>query len=57
MEGTDELYQNDDTHRIRRMIQENSSDLIPLLRGIDALKVKSAVSKVNDIIWNIRVKN
>ena len=33
------------------MIQENSSDPIPLLRDIDALKVKSTVSQVNDIIY------
>ena len=57
MEGTDELHQNDDTQRMRRMMQENSSDPIPLLQGIDPLKVKSTVSEVNDIICNIRVKN
>ena len=57
MEGTDELHQNDDTKRIRGIMQENSSDLIPSLRGINALKVKSAVSEVNDIICKIRVKN
>ena len=43
MEGTDELHQNDDTQSIRRMMQENSSDPIPWLRGVDALKVKSTV--------------
>ena len=57
MEGTDELYQNNDTQRIRRTMQENSCDSTPLLRGIDALKVKSTVSEVNDIICNIRVEN
>ena len=56
-EGTDELHQNDDIQRIRRIIHENSSDLIPSLLGIDALKVKSTVPEVNDIIRNIRVKN
>ena len=57
MEGTDELYQNNDTQRIRRTMQENSCDPTPSLRGIDALKVKSTVSEVNDIICNIRVEN
>ena len=54
---TGELHQNDDTQRMRRMMQENSKDPIPSLRGIDALKVKSTVSEVNDIICNIRVEN
>ena len=40
IEGTDELYQNGDIERIRRMMQENSSDPIPSLQGIDALKLK-----------------
>ena len=57
MEGTDELYQNNDTQRIRKTMQKNSCDPTPLLRGIDALKVKSTVSEVNDIICNIRVEN
>ena len=58
MEGTDELHQKDDTQRIRSMMQENSSDpTIPSLRGIDALKVKGAISEVNDIICNIKVKD
>lgn len=39
------------------MMQENSKDLILLLRGIDSLKVKSTVSEVNDISGNIRVEN
>ena len=39
------------------MIEENSSDPIPSLRGIDALKVKTTVSEINDIICNIRLKN
>ena len=39
------------------MMQENSSDLMPSLQGIDALKVKSTVSEVDDIICNIRVEN
>ena len=39
------------------MMQENSSDPIPSVRGIEALKVKSTVSEVNDIICNIRVEN
>ena len=39
MEGTDELHQNGDTHRIRRMMQKNSSDPIPSLQVIDVLKV------------------
>ena len=30
---------------------------IPLLRRIDALKVKSTVSEVNDIICNMKTKN
>ena len=56
MEGTDELHQNDDTQSIRTMIQENSRDPIPSLRGVDLLKVKSTVSEINHIS-NIRVKN
>ena len=40
IEGTDELHQNSDIERIRRMMQENSSDPIPSLQGIDALKLK-----------------
>ena len=58
MEGTDELHQNDDIQTIirTRMMQEKSSDTIPLLRHIDALKVKSTVSEVNDIICNIKTK-
>ena len=56
-EGTDELHQIDDTQRIRRMMQENSSDPIPSLRGIDVLKVKSTSSDVNNTICNIMVKN
>ena len=55
MEGTDELHQNDDTQSIRRMMQGNSSDHIPSLRGVDALKAKSTISEFNDIICNIRV--
>ena len=39
------------------MMQENSKDLILLLRGMDSLKVKSTVSEVNDISGNIRVEN
>ena len=39
------------------MMQENSKNLILLLRGIDSLKVKSTVSEVNDISGNIRVEN
>ena len=57
MEETDELHQNDDTQRKRRIMQENSSDAIYSLRGIEALKVKSTVSEVNDIIFNITVQN
>ena len=57
MEETDELHQNDDTQGIRRMMQGSSNNLIPSLRGIDALKVKTTVSEFNDIIWNIRLKN
>ena len=57
MEGTHELHQNDDTQIMTRMMQENDSDPIPSLRGIDALKVKSIASEVNEIICNIRVKN
>ena len=57
MEGTNELHQNDNTQRIRRMMKENSSDPIPSLQGINALKIKTAVSGVNDIICNIRVEN
>ena len=38
-------------------MQENSSDPIPSLQSIDALKCKSTVSEVNDIISSIRVKN
>ena len=55
MEGTDELHQNDDTQQIR-MMKENSSDPIPSLGGIDALKVKSTVFEVNDVICNIGCK-
>ena len=57
MEGTDELHQHDDTQRIRRMRQENSSDPIASLRGIDALKVKNTVSEINDIICYIKMGN
>ena len=57
MEGIDELHQHDDTQRIRRMRQENSSDPIASLRGIDALKVKNTVSEINDIICNIKMEN
>ena len=57
IEGTDELHQNDDTQSIRRMIQGNSSDHIPSLRGVDALKAKSTISEFNDIICNIRVEH
>ena len=57
MERTDELHRNEDTQRIRRMMQENSRNPIPSRRGIDALKVKSTVSEINDMICNIRVKN
>ena len=32
-EGIDELHQNDHTQRLRRMMQENSTDPIPSLRG------------------------
>ena len=39
------------------MIQGSSNNLIPSLRAIDALKVKSTVSEFNDIIWNIRLEN
>ena len=56
MEGADELHQHYYTLRIRIM-QENSCNPIPSLRGIDALKVKSTVSEINNIICNIRVKN
>ena len=56
MEGADELNQHYYTQRIRIM-QENSCNPIPSLRGIDALKVKSTVSEINNIICNIRVKN
>ena len=52
MEGRDELHQNDDTQRIKSMIQENSIDPILSLWGIDALKV----SEVNYIICNNRVE-
>ena len=38
-------------------MQENSSNLIPSLQGIDALEVEGAVSKVNDIIYNIRLES
>ena len=55
MERNDELHQNDDTQRIRRMMQENS-DTILSYRGVDALKV-SAVSEACGIICNITVKN
>ena len=57
MEGTEELHQTNDTKRTRRMMQENSSDPISSLLYIDALEVESTVSEVNDIIYNIRVKN
>ena len=57
MEVTHELHQNNDTQRISRMMQENSSDPIPSLRGIDALKVESTVSEINDSACNIRVKH
>ena len=57
MEGTDELHHNDDTQKIRRMMQETSRDPIPSVRGIDVLKIKSIVSEVNDIICNISVEN
>ena len=57
MDRTDELHQNDDTQGIRRVMQENSSDPISLLRGTDALKVKNTVFEVNNIICNTRVKN
>ena len=50
MEVTHELHQNNDTWRISRMMQENSSDPIPSLRGIDALKVESTVSEINDSV-------
>ena len=56
MEENDELHQNDDAQRIR-MMQENSSGPVRSVRGIDTLKVKSTVSKVNDIICNIRLEN
>ena len=39
------------------MMHENSSNPIPSLRDIDALKVKSTVSEVNDNTCYIRVKN
>ena len=39
------------------MMQENSSDPIPSLRGIDALKAESTVSEINDSACNIRVKH
>ena len=39
------------------MMHENSSDPIPSLQGTDALKAKSTISEVNDIMCNIRVKN
>ena len=57
MEATNKLHQNDNTQRIRRMMKKNSSDPIPSLQGINALKIKTAVSGVNDIICNIRVEN
>ena len=57
MEGTEELHQTDDTKKTRRMMQECSSDPISSLLDIDALEVESTVSEVNDIIYNIRVKN
>ena len=57
MEGTEELHQTDDTKKTRRMMQEYSSDPISSLLDIDALEVESTVSEVNDIIYNIRVKN
>ena len=53
-ERTDELHQNDDTQGIRRMMQGSSNNLIPSLRGIDALKVKGTVSEFSDVMWNIR---
>ena len=56
LERNDELHQNADTKRIRRMMQENSSDTILSCRGVDALKV-SAVSEAYGIICNITVKN
>ena len=57
MEGTDELHPNNDTQRIGRMMQGNSSDPIPSRRRIDALKVKGATSLVSGITCNIRLKN
>ena len=39
------------------MRQENSSDPIASLRGIDALKVKNTVSEISDIICNIKMGN
>ena len=39
------------------MMQENGHDPIPSLLCIDHLKVKSTVSEVNDIIYNIRLKS
>ena len=48
---TDELHQNNDAQRIRRMMLENRSGPIPSLRGIDAF------SEFNNVICNIRVKN
>ena len=39
------------------MMQENSSDPIPSLRGIDLFEVKNIVSEVNDMTCSIRVKN
>lgn len=38
-------------------MQENSSNLIPSLQGIDALEVEGAISEVNDIICNIRLES
>ena len=57
IEGTDQLHQSENTQRIREMMHKNSNDFITSLRGIDALKVKSTVSEVDDIICKIRVKN
>ena len=56
MEEAGELHQSD-TQKIIRMMQENSRDPIPSLQGMDALKVESIVSEVNDIICNIRVES
>ena len=40
-----------------KMMQENSSDPMLWLWGIDALKVKSIFFEANDFIYNIRVEN